>query len=88
MTLDESLSQSLREDWRSADLTEPERVMLAWVEKLTLTPARCTAADLDGLRAAGFDDVAILQIAGIAGWFNYINRMADALGVGKGTGDA
>jgi alkylhydroperoxidase family enzyme len=40
--------------------------------------------DLNGLRAVGFDDTAILQIAAIAGWFNYINRLADGLGVGKG----
>jgi alkylhydroperoxidase family enzyme len=34
-------------------------------------------------RAVGFDDVGILQITLIASWFNYINRVADALGVGK-----
>ena len=35
------------------------------------------------LRAVGFDDRAILQITLIASWFNYINRVADALGVGR-----
>ena len=40
------------------------------------------AALADRLRAAGFDDQAILQITLIAAWFNYINRVADALGVG------
>ena len=34
------------------------------------------------LRDAGFDDTGILQITLIAAWFNYINRVADALGVG------
>ena len=38
-----------------------------------------------GLHAAGFDDKAILQITLIASWFNYINRVADALGVGRGS---
>ena len=40
--------------------------------------------DLDKLRAVGFDDKGILQITVIASWFNYINRVADALGVGRG----
>jgi uncharacterized protein YciW len=57
--------------------------MLAHVEKLTRHAYRVTPEDLDGLRAAGFDDQAILQITMIAAWFNYINRMADALGVGR-----
>jgi alkylhydroperoxidase family enzyme len=35
------------------------------------------------LRSVGFDDKAILQITLIASWFNYINRVADALGVGQ-----
>jgi alkylhydroperoxidase family enzyme len=35
------------------------------------------------LRAVGFDDQAILQITLIASWFNYINRVADALGIGR-----
>jgi len=35
------------------------------------------------LRAVGFDDKGILQITLIASWFNYINRVADALGVGR-----
>jgi alkylhydroperoxidase family enzyme len=39
--------------------------------------------DHERLRGAGFDDKAILQITLIAAWFNYINRVADALGVGR-----
>ena len=57
--------------------------MLAYVEKLTLDPPSVWKDDLDALRAAGFDDVAILQINLIASWFNYINRVADGLGVGR-----
>ena len=41
------------------------------------------AATEDLLRAVGFDDTGILQITLIASWFNYINRVADALGVGR-----
>ena len=57
--------------------------MLDFAVKLTVDPARITPEDHAPLRAAGFDDVGILQITLIAAWFNYINRVADALGVGK-----
>ena len=39
--------------------------------------------DIIGLRNVGFDDRGILQITMICGWFNYVNRVADALGLGK-----
>jgi alkylhydroperoxidase family enzyme len=57
--------------------------MIDYVAKLTLTPAQITTDDIQHLRHAGFDDQAILQINLIASWFNYINRVADGLGVGK-----
>jgi alkylhydroperoxidase family enzyme len=57
--------------------------MLEWVEQFTRDATRLGPDDLNRLRAAGFTDQAILQIAIIAGWFNYANRIADALGVGK-----
>jgi len=73
----------LREDWRNADLAPEERVMLGYVEKLTLTPARMERSDVEALRGVGFDDRAILQIAQITGFFAYLNRVADGIGVGK-----
>ncbi len=57
--------------------------MLEYVEQFTRDSTKLGPEDLDKLRAAGFDDMAILQISVIAGWFNYGNRIADALGVGK-----
>lgn len=57
--------------------------MLDYVVQLTNDATRITPAYHDRLRAAGFDDQAILQITLIASWFNYINRVADALGVGR-----
>ena len=57
--------------------------MLDFVVKLTRDATQVTPADHDALRAAGFDDRGILQIALIASWFNYINRVADSLGVGR-----
>jgi uncharacterized peroxidase-related enzyme len=81
--LDEGLAAALRRDHREADLSEQDRAMLDFAVRLTEKPSRMTPQDLEGLRAVGFDDRAILQITMIAAWFNYINRLADALGVGK-----
>lgn len=83
MTLDDGLIEALRKDYRSAPITEQERVMLDFVVKITKDATRCSRADHDALRAVGFDDKGILQITLIAAWFNYINRVADALGVGR-----
>jgi alkylhydroperoxidase family enzyme len=57
--------------------------MLDYVVQLTRDATRISADDHEGLHAAGFNDQAILQITLIASWFNYINRVADALGVGR-----
>jgi len=83
VTLDAELVAALERDYRSAPITDQERVMLDYVVKLTKDATRCATADHEALRAVGFDDRGILQITLIAAWFNYINRVADALGVGR-----
>jgi alkylhydroperoxidase family enzyme len=57
--------------------------MLDYVAKITHDATKISRDDHEGLREVGFDDKAILQITLIASWFNYINRVADALGVGR-----
>jgi len=57
--------------------------MLDYVVQITRDATRISPADHERLRAVGFDDTGILQITLIASWFNYINRVADALGVGR-----
>jgi len=57
--------------------------MLEYVLKLTKDATQCSRQDMAKLRAVGFDDRGILQITLIASWFNYINKVADALGVGR-----
>jgi uncharacterized peroxidase-related enzyme len=84
VTLDERFAQALRRDWRSLELSAADRAMLEYTETVTRDPREVQPGTLDGLRAVGFTDTAILQITMIASWFNYINRMADALGVGRG----
>jgi uncharacterized peroxidase-related enzyme len=74
---------ALRKDYRSAAISEQDRVMLDFVVRLTKDATKISRDDHAKLHAAGFDDRGILQITLIASWFNYINRVADALGVGR-----
>ena len=82
MTLDEELVRAIRENYRTAPISDQDKVMLRYVEQVTKDATQIVRADHDRLREAGFDDRGILQITLIASWFNYINRVADALGVG------
>ena len=84
MTLDESLAEAIKRDYRTAPIDERDRIMLDFAAQLTRDATQIGPEDHARLRAAGFDDRAILQITLIASWFNYINCVADALGVGRG----
>jgi uncharacterized peroxidase-related enzyme len=83
VTLDDDLIAALRADYKQAPITEAERVMCDYVVQLTKDATKIHPGYHERLRANGFDDQAILQITLIASWFNYINRVADALGVGR-----
>ncbi len=74
---------ALEDDYKTAAISDQDRVMLDYVVQVTRDATRISPRDHDRLRAVGFDDQAILQITLIASWFNYINRVADALGVGR-----
>ena len=63
-------------------LTDPADVaIIKFVEKMTLNPSTMTEADTRSLRDVGFEDVQILEICALCAQFNYVSRMADALGV-------
>jgi len=83
VTLDEGLVRAIQEDYDNAPLAAADRAMLDYVGKITRDATTIGPADHMGLRRHGFDDRAILQVTLIAAWFNYINRVADALGVGR-----
>ena len=83
MTLDEALVEAIRRDYKTAPIDERDLAMLDYVAELTRDATRITRQHHERLRAAGFDDRGILQITLIASWFNYINRVADGLGVGR-----
>jgi len=82
-SLDEELAAALRRDYTQVDLPAQDRAMLDFAVQLTRAAYQLSPADHERLRAVGFDDVGILQITLIAAWFNSINRVADALGVGR-----
>ena len=84
MTLDDALAAAIRADHTTAPISDQDHAMLDYVATLTHDATLIGPAHHDRLRASGFDDTAILQITLIASWFNYINRVADALGVGRG----
>ena len=79
--------KALQEDYANAPISEQDRVMLDYVVQVTKDATRISPKDHARLREVGFDDKGILQITLIASWFNYINRVADALGVGRETPD-
>lgn len=68
-------------DYRRAGLDERTTAMLDYAVKLTRTPVECSEADLDRLRAAGFSDEAIFDIAETAAMYNFTNRLASATGM-------
>jgi uncharacterized peroxidase-related enzyme len=81
--LDKALVEALQSDYRTAAISQQDRTMLDYVVKLTKDATKVSPDDHMKLSAVGFDDRGILQITLIASWFNYINRVADALGVGR-----
>ena len=83
MTLDKSLVEALEKDYTTAPISPQDLVMLDYVVKLTKDATKVWKDDIERLRSVGFDDRGILQITLIASWFNYINRVADSLGVGR-----
>jgi alkylhydroperoxidase family enzyme len=62
-------------------LTPAQAALLDYALKVTLAPRECRAADVEGLRRSGASDAEIHATVQVAAYFNYINRVADALGV-------
>lgn len=73
--------RQLANDWRSADLSQADRALLEYVEKVTLQSWSVTPADVENLRAAGFADAAILDACRVASYLGFVNRLANGLGL-------
>jgi uncharacterized peroxidase-related enzyme len=78
---DESLARAVARDYREANLTARDRVMLDAAVALTCEPSERKSEDVERLREYGFDDAAILALVEIAAYYNFVNRIASALGV-------
>lgn len=76
---DEFVHQAV-DDWRGCDLRPPVRTLLEFAEKVTQTPSNCTRFDIEQIRNHGWSDAAIHDAVQVIAYFNYINRIADALG--------
>jgi uncharacterized peroxidase-related enzyme len=72
---------ALVDDWRTAVMSEADRALCAFAVKLTHDQRAMSPADLHLLRSHGFDDRAIHDAVQVIGYFNYVTRVADALGV-------
>ncbi len=78
---DPALADAVPADWCGAPLEPVDATLCEYAEKLTRTPAAMTEADLQPLRAAGLGDGAIHNAVQVIAYFNYINRVADAVHV-------
>lgn len=79
---DDQLAAAIEQDWKTADGLSPKRsAMLNYAVKLTLSPQEMVEADVVKLRDVGFSDVDVLHIAEVVGYYAYVNRIADGLGV-------
>ena len=75
------MTAKVKQDWRSAGLDAATGALLAFAERLTGRPAEINSSDTHKLRRAGFSDRAIHDAVQVISYFNYINRVADGLGV-------
>ena len=78
---DEGLASRIDEEGSEAGLPPRLSAILRYAEKLSRRPAEMTRDDVAGLRNAGLDDRAVLEVAEITAYFNFVNRLADGLGV-------
>lgn len=81
MTRDEALVEALADDYRQARISPAERAMLDYAVKLTREPWAMVEDDVATLRSAGLTDAAILDVNLVTGYYAFVNRLADGLGV-------
>lgn len=77
----DSFVHAVARDWRQAELSDADRALCSYAEKLTSSQRDMGSEDVEVLRGYGFDDVAIHDATQVIGYFNYITRVADGLGV-------
>ena len=85
---DEDRVARLTDDFRTADLSSKLEAACAYADRLTQSPDGSTEADVEALREAGWEDRAVLDITLITAYFNFVNRIANGLGVEVSEGEA
>jgi len=75
------LARAIADDYTKADLTDVDRALCDYASKLTRTPSEVRQDDVEHLRSMGLTDRAITDACQVISYFNYINRIADGLGV-------
>ena len=78
---DEAKAVAIARDYTEADLSPRERAILDYAVKLTMDPRAMSESDVQTLRDAGLGDAAILDACQVTCYYNYVNRLADGLGV-------
>lgn len=78
---DSQVLHAVLEDYKSANLEKKDIFMLQYAEKLTRQVSSISERDIKGLRKFGFSDRDIFDINQVVAYFNYVNRIADGLGV-------
>lgn len=73
--------ETLKKDYRQAELSPADRAMLDYAVRLTVEPWAMRRRDVEALRSNGFSDTAILDINQVTGYYAFVNRLADGLGV-------
>ena len=78
---DEALARQMIYDYRQAELPAEDRALCDYAIKLSLAPGKMSEADVAALREHGFSDEQITVAVQVISYFNYINRIAEGLGV-------
>ena len=77
----ENILSEILNNYKSADISSKEKAMLDYAVKLTKTPASVNEEDINRLRKFGLNDRDILDVNQVISYFNYVNRVADGLGI-------
>ncbi len=81
ITVDDDFKQKLTTDYTTAGLSETNRLILGFAETITKEAHTVDRAYIDFLKSKGFSEEMIHDIVQVSAYFNYVNRLTDALGV-------
>ena len=75
------MAEHVQHDYRQAELTPRERALCDFAVKLTHLAAEVDESDIEKLRAEGLTDVDVSDAIQVVGYFNYVTRVADGVGI-------